>query len=226
MALKINRSLQKAMRATGWVLLIALVACMIKVLIWERNYYATKSNETRAESMPVLTSVEKPTAVDDTEVSEEDIEDHKTLGNTPKIIEIERLKLRARVESSSASDTVTLPLPLNIHDTEWFSASSKLGEGGVTIISGLHSAASKPGAFKNLDSLEKGDTIKLIDGDDKEYLYEVAEFKIVNVADIGKELPIMQQKYEDKETVSLIMAKKSSSGEEYQSIVMLRATRK
>lgn len=225
MALKINRNLQKVMKVTGWVLLIVIIASMLKILIWERNYYGVKSGQTRSETMPVLTDIDKPTAIEETEITEEDIAEFKTISNIPKIIEIPRLGLKTRVQTSAPGGT-TLPLPRNIHDTMWFSASSRPGQDGITIISGIHSSPSKDGAFKNLDSLEKGDKITLTDGEDKQYEYEVAEMKIVNEADIKKELPNAQQKVDNKETLSLIMAKKSSSADAYKSIVMLRATRK
>ena len=66
MALKINRKLQLISRILGWAVVIILVGAVIKLLIWEENYYVSKSAEKRNDPTPVLTEINIPLNIDDT----------------------------------------------------------------------------------------------------------------------------------------------------------------
>ena len=227
MALKINRNLQRITKIIGWVLLIVVICAMVKVLTWENDYYSHKTTEERAEAIPVLTSISEAGSISTDEVTEEEFNEYQTLGKTPKTLEIPRLNVRALIQSSDANADGTLPVPTNINKAMWFSPSAMPDGGGVIILSGINSVLGKNGIFKNLDSLENGDEINIVTGDDSKATYVVADVKIVNPDQIKDELPGMQRKIEDKETLSLISVKNTTSDKnQYESIVMIRATRK
>ena len=91
-------------------------------------------------------------------------------------------------------------------------------------MSGLSRGETKQGAFANLDSLEKGDKIEIELGNGSKYSYKVSEIRIVDAYDAEHELPSIQRRIDDKETLSLVTAiEKSDAETDYTSIVIVRA---
>jgi len=225
MALKINRNLQRILKIIGWVLLIALIACMIKILIWERNYYGTKSSETRAKADVVITGLATSTNPSEAPLSDEQIANYQVEATKPRYLDIERLGVHARIKASVVNSEI-LPVPENIHDVMWYAGSTKPGEGGVVLISGISNGPTTAGAFANLDSLEKGDKITIEVGSGDKYTYSTREIQIVDYSDAETKLPSIQRRLDDKETLSLITAKKvDNATDSYNSIVIIRATK-
>jgi len=222
MALKINRKVQYVLRGIGIVLLLILILGMVKILVWEHDYYGNKGSEERAPADVAITSMatifnpstKKPT---DQEFSEYQVE-----ADTPRFIDIERLDIHAIVERSVVETAGVLPLPENIHNAAWYSGSGKPGQNNYIIISGIHSFNNKNGLFANLDSLEQGDKIIIETGSGNKYTYAVKEITMISDGDAERQLPYMQRRIDDQETLSLITAKSNESGE-YNSFVMLRA---
>ena len=225
MALKINRNLQKILKIIGWVLLIAIIACMIKVLLWERDYYNTKSVEVRSKSDVVITALGVAEDPSEADITEQDVEAFRVDSTKPRHLTIERLGVHARIKESIVNSEV-LPVPANIHDSMWYAGSGRPGEGGVILISGISKGATKPGAFANLDSLEKEDKIKIKNGQGDEYTYTIREILIIDAAEAEQKLPSIQRRIDDKETVSLVTAVEKTDGTDvYNSIVIVRANK-
>lgn len=225
MALKINRTVSRIGQILGWVLVAIIAVLLIKTYIWERNYYATKTNEIRAKADVVITEIETILSPSEFEPTEKEISEYQVEANNPRYLDIPRLDIHARVRHS-AVDNNKLPLPNDVYDVAWFAGSSAPGQGGNVLISGIYKGRTKDGVFKNLDSLEKGDEITLERGDGEKFVYEVRELQIVNAKDAANELPGIQRRIDDKETLSLVTARTYEKGGEYESIVMLRATLK
>ena len=92
-------------------------------------------------------------------------------------------------------------------------------------MSGISEGATEPGAFANLDSLEKGDEIKIVRGDGEIFKYEVKEILIIDKKNAKSELPTAQKRIDDKETLALIAARRANEDDDkYNSIVIERAT--
>ena len=225
MALKINRTVSRIGQILGWALVAIIAVLLIKTYIWERNYYATKTNEIRAKADVVITEIETILSPSEFEPTEKEISEYQVEANNPRYLDIPRLDIHARVRHS-AVDNNKLPLPNDVYDVAWFAGSSVPGQGGNVLISGIYKGRTKDGVFKNLDSLEKGDEITLERGDGEKFVYEVRELQIVNAKDAANELPGIQRRIDDKETLSLVTARTYEKGGEYESIVMLRATLK
>ena len=223
MALKINRTVSRIGQILGWALVAIIAVLLIKTYVWEKNYYATKTNETRAKADVVITEIETILSPSEFEPSEDEIKEYQVEANNPRYLDIPRLDLHARVRHS-AVDNNKLPLPNDVYDVAWFAGSSAPGQGGNVLISGLYKGSTKDGVFKNLDSLEKGDEIIIERGDGEKFTYEVRELQIVDAKDAANELPGVQRRIDDKETLSLVTARTYAEGGEYESIVMLRAT--
>ncbi|MBR0134295.1 class F sortase [Candidatus Saccharibacteria bacterium] len=226
MALKINRNLQIILKIIGWALLIALIACMIKILVWERQYYGTKSSETRAKADVVITGIEPAEFPSEDEISEADLNAYQVEAKKPRYLDIERLNLHIRIKESIVNSE-RLPVPANIHDAMWYAGSGRPGENSTILISGLSKGATKKGAFANLDSLEKGDVVSIEIGQGDKYEYEIQEILIIEATEAVSKLPSVQRRIDDKETLSLITVVKTvTERDSYSSIVIVRATKK
>ena len=222
MALKINRNLQRIIKIIGWVLLIGLIVCMIKILVWERNYYDTKSIEPRSKADVTITQLGEASSP-----SEEipDLSKHQVEATKPRYLVIERLSVKARIKESTINSEV-LAVPQNIYDIMWSAGSGKPNQDGVVLMAGLTHGETKDGVLVGIDSLEKGDKIIVELGNGEKITYKVAETRIVDYYDAENELPSIQRKINDKETLSLVASKDSPEDDSsYQSIVIVRATK-
>ena len=225
MALKINRTTRRVIKGIGIALLIILVAIMLKILVWENNYYKTKTGEERAMADVPITQIISALNPSETEPTAEDIAKYQVEKNTPRYLDIERLNIHARVIKTEVDTNGILATPDNIYDVNWHSGSSAPGEGGYIIISGIHSGKTKTGTFANLDSMEKGDEISIENGDGTKFKYEVKEINVISdQEDSDENLLKMQTKLNDEETLSLITVKTRQNSREFESLVMLRAT--
>ena len=223
MALKINRKLQLISRILGWAVVIILVGAVIKLLIWEENYYVSKSAEKRNDPTPVLTKINIPLNIDDTK---NDPDQHQVEKDKPRTIRIERLGIYARVtQSKNVESNNMLPISDNIYDAMWYQGSSRLGKGGTIIISGLSNTDKGAGIFSKLDSLENGDKIELdTSSSDEKFIYEVKEIKMIASKNTNELLPTAQQRIDGKETLSLITAQNIDS-DSYSTIVLIKAVK-
>ncbi len=223
MGLKIDKKLSLVPRILGWVILGILAIFMIKILVWENNYYKTKSEEQRAETVPVLTMVEHVIAPSEKAPSDEDYAEYQTEADMPRYLKIERLGVAAIIRTANIENNI-LPMPDNIHEALWYSGSARPGQGRNIIISGLSTGSSQDGVFKNLDSLEKGDKITVENGNGFVYTYNVAEIRIIQEENMNLELAEAQKQIDNTETLSLITTNTSYGKSDYESVAVIRAT--
>jgi LPXTG-site transpeptidase (sortase) family protein len=224
MGLKIDRTASKITKIIGAIIGIVLLACLIKILVWEHSYYQNKSSETRNPQQAVITELADAENPSEIEPTAEELNKHQTYTTTPRYLEIPRLKIKARVMSSDVSEYV-MPVPDNIFDVAWYSGSGNPGQGGNILMSGISQGATKPGAFAYLDALEKGDSISIERGDGERFEYEVKEVTIIDKEEAQNRLPIAQKRLDDKETLALISARRADENStEFNSIIIIRAT--
>lgn len=222
MGLKINKKVSLIPRIIGWVILGILAVFMIKILIWENNYYKSKSNETRAETVAVLTVVEHSVAPSERRPSDQEYANFQSEADMPRYIKIDRLGVKAIVRQSEIKNYI-LPMPDNIHEALWYSGSARPGQGRNVIISGISNGSTMEGIFRNLDSLEKDDEITIENGNGFIYAYSVAEIRIIEESKMNLELMEAQKQIDNTETLSLVTTDASFGGE-YESVALIRAT--
>ena len=225
MALKIDRRLSNIGKILGWALVAVIVVILAKVFIWEQSYYRNKNNEPRAKADVVVTELESVIAPSETAPTEQEVAEYQVSASLPRYLDIPRLEIHARIRESEVNSNV-LPLPNTIYDAAWFSGSSKPGEGGSILMSGLAAGKTKDGIFRNLDSLEKGDEIIVETGAGDKYTYEVADLQIINIEEVANKLPTAQRRIDDKETLGIVTVHSIEDNTKYESVVMLRATLK
>ena len=118
-----------------------------------------------------------------------------------------------------------MPLPNNVYDVCWYSGSGRPGDNSTILISGLKRGIKQTGAFANLDSLEKDDSIAIVRGDGTRFDYKVAEIRIIDRKNAKDELPSAQKRLEDKETLTLITTNRANVSSDYESIIFVHATK-
>ena len=225
MSLRIHKGFGLVARIIGWAIVAILAICLIKVFVWEKDYYATKSLDIRKTSDPVVTELESALNPSEEKPTAQEIADHQVEPGDPRYLSIPRLGIsNARIFGSDV-DNHTLQVPDNIFDTMWFSGSSRPGAHGYIMISGLSAGRSQPGLFANLDSLEKGDKIRIEVGGGAKYTYQVVEINIVDAETAKTVLPEMQHPYNSLETLSLVTGIQATEEGDtsYNSIAMIRA---
>ena len=104
MALKINRTVSRIGQILGWALVAIIAVLLIKTYVWEKNYYATKTNETRAKADVVITEIETILSPSEFEPSEDEIKEYQVEANNPRYLDIPRLDIHARVRHSAVDN--------------------------------------------------------------------------------------------------------------------------
>ncbi len=226
MGLKIDKKFNLIPKILGWAILAILVILMAKILIWENDYYRTKSSQERAETVSVLDMVGHIAHPDETPTSDEAFNTYQVEADEPRYLYIDRLDVKAIVKKSNTANSDILSVPDNIYEAMWYYGSARPGQGRNIIITGLSAGDTKDGIFKNIDSLEKGNEIRLINGNGFEYIYEVAELSILQESEMSTKLNDIQKQIDNTETLSLITTNVVDNIGTYDSIAIVRATLK
>ena len=223
MGLKIDRRARNITKILGIIILVVLAICLLKILIWEHNYYRNKGAEERNPEQTVITALADNVSPSEVESSEDEINSYQVSRTAPRYLEIPRLKVKARVKDSNVNEHI-LPVPDNIYDVSWYSGSGRPGENGNILISGIPSGPTKKGVFYNLDSLEQGDEIILERGDGERYTYDVKKITMIDKSDAANQLPSAQKRINDKETLVLFSARRSDeNASDFNSIIIIHA---
>ncbi|MBP9489223.1 class F sortase [Candidatus Saccharibacteria bacterium] len=118
--------------------------------------------------------------VDETEVTQEDKDEHTVPANNPRFISIPALGVdRARVVSIGLiSGSKQLDSPISIFDAGWYTKSAKPGTNdGALLLDGHNGGPSKGGIFDKLGDLTEGSEIIVERGDGQKFTYKVVSNK-------------------------------------------------
>ncbi len=153
-----------------WGIVAAIViGCLLRVAIWEHNYYNEKEGSERAVATQVGTQ-----DVDETEVTEEQKAEYIVAPDQPRYLSIEKLNVNnARILPMGTTEDGAMDTPYNIFDVGWYTGSSAPGTGGTTVIDGHNGGPNIEGVFKHLPELSAGDKITIEMGDGTIYTYVV-----------------------------------------------------
>ena len=86
---------------------------------------------------------------------------------------VERLRVDAPIVELGLDKDGVPQVPLNGADVAWYNFSSKPGAGSNAVFAGHINWAGAIGVFGKIDRLEKGDTVRLIADDGRQFTYEV-----------------------------------------------------
>jgi LPXTG-site transpeptidase (sortase) family protein len=93
----------------------------------------------------------------------------------PRYIKIPKLGVNARVLQVGVNASGALGTPSNVFDTAWYTGSAKPGQPGATLIDGHVSSWTTHGVFYGIKTLQAGDTIQIVRGDNTVLNYQVVK---------------------------------------------------
>lgn len=185
------------------ILGITLLIFLIRVLVFEHNYYSEKEGSERAVAIETENIQEELIEV---KPATKEIEEYTVALDYPRYLSIPKLNVeKARVLPMGVNSRGELATPNNIFDVGWYEASGKPGQGGTMIIDGHNGGPHVFGVFKNLPDLMAGDIIEVERGDGIVFHYSVVENNAVSLSDsdgymkIAAKSPIAK-----KESITLI----------------------
>ncbi len=230
MSLKIKKSIIRLIpKIIFYLVILALSIIIIRLALWEKNYYESKEGTTRATVGIVGDIAEINTESDPVPITEEQRTSYKVLSNYPRYLTIEKLGIiNARVLPMGENSKGQIQTPYNISDAGWYQESALPGTGKTAIIVGHNGGPNAQGIFKKINNLTSGDIITIEMGDGKKYNYRVYENYAVSLQDASKKMHLLQQSpVRGTESISLISCtgEYSLSQKTYLSRQFLRATR-
>lgn len=184
-----------------WGLLgLAAVLFLLRVMIWEGNYYHDQEGHERASSNIIAND-----NVDETEVTEDDLNNYTVAPDRPRFLIIEKLNIKARVLEVGINNEGELATPRSIFDVGWYGLSAKPGEPGTMLIDGHNGGPTKVGVFKYTPSLKEGDIITIERGDGTIFNYSVVDNTTVPLDEADAYMETAQQSpTEASESITLI----------------------
>lgn len=181
MSLKI-KSWRSVVKWSIWgILSVLLLIFLIRVAVFEHNYYSEKEGSERAVAVEAEEQQEELVEIEPTV---EEKKEYIVAADRPRYLSIAKIGVeRARILPMGVNSKGELATPSNIFDVGWYDASGKPGQGGTMIIDGHNGGPHVLGVFKNLPDLAAGDIIAIERGDGAIFRYSVVENNTVPLAE-------------------------------------------
>ena len=204
MSLKIKSWKKYQNKILVGIILIALCSVVLRLIIWENNYYAGMEGKERAVATSSTTAPEP--VVDETEVTEEQRIEYIVAADMPRYLTIPKLSINnARVLQVGVNQKGQMDTPMNIYDVGWYAGSAKPGTGGTSIIDGHNGGPNFYGVFKRTPNLQPGDQITIEMGDGTQYNYKVVDNSSVRLENADNQMLYAATSPEEgKESITLI----------------------
>ena len=225
MALKVNRTVRRALKWAGVALLMLFVVCVGLVVYNERQMA-----ENRPARRPLINNSASGPTVDETIPSDQQVADWKVAPDKPRYLSIPSLNIKnARIREVGIDADGRMGTPVNIFDTAWYNKSALPGSGaGAALVDGHNGGPTLDGVFKRLNELSEGATITIERGDGALFNYRVSEKRILTVAETDAYMPTLLTSVETgKEGLSLITCTGNwvKAGQTFDKRVTIRAVR-
>lgn len=205
MSLKFNFSWKRALKWSGWLLLLVLfLVYLIRVISFENYYYNEKDGSERASSGAGDISINND--LDEEKPSEDEVREYTVAPDRPRYLSVEKLGIRnARILPMGVNANKELDTPRNIFDVGWYNRSGLPGQGGTMIIDGHNGGPRVHGVFKDLPKLSAGDIMTIERGDGVVFKYQVVENKSVLLTEADQYMAVASTSpVAGKESVTLI----------------------
>ncbi len=169
-----NKSKKKIIIAAIALVVIVVIAVGLAMFMSNPKTKApSKPKETQRESRSTANADEKKPAPDS-------ISSYKVAADLPRVISIEKIKVKSRVLALGVKSNNELKAPVNIYDTGWYLESAKPGAPGAMLLDGHVTGPTQKGIFYDLKKLVAGDIITIERGDGKTFDYKVVSSKVYN----------------------------------------------
>jgi LPXTG-site transpeptidase (sortase) family protein len=225
MSLKVQNTRRIIINTVLIILLLIFSGCVVKVLIWEHNYYATQEGKTRVKPELINANAgDEILEIDDTEPTVDDISSYTVAPDMPRYLSVPQVNIeKTRVRSVGLTKDNKVDVPKNNYDVAWYNKSAKPGTGGTVLIDG-HSGAR--GIFNVLDQTNIGDLVYIEMGNGTIYKYKIVEKQDLKLADANNYMGTMLQSPQPGvESLSLITCAGywSQNMQSYTARTMIRA---
>ena len=200
MSLKLNSGRAIAKWIIISILGILMVVFVVKVTLWEKDYYEGKEGSERKVAMDMGDDlIEEPP-------TEQEVVEYTVAPDRPRYLTVERLGIHnARMLPMGINKEGELTTPNNIFDVGWYDGSGKPGQGGTLLVDGHNGGPHVQGVFKALPSLGSGDIITVERGDGQIFHYSVVENKAVPLSESNDYMATaMMSPMKGKESITLI----------------------
>lgn len=192
-------------KITKWaalaVLAVLFLVFLIRVAVFENDYYSGKEGTERA-----VIEQSGGQELDETKPTDDEVKEYIVAPDEPRYLSIEKLGVsKSRILPMGVNVNGELDTPNNIFDVGWYVGSNKPGQGGTMIIDGHNGGPHVHGVFKDTPKLTEGDTITIERGDGEVFKYKVVENVVVDLNDADKYMAVAAKSPEHgKESVTLI----------------------
>ena len=229
MSLEVKKSIKQYIpRIIGIIILLIIGLIVLKIALWEKQYYEEKEGSERVIA-GVVGDVSTEEVVTDEVVTEEQRNVYTVAPDKPRYLTIEKLGIRnARIIEVGVDKKGQMETPRNNYDVGWYNKSSIPGTGGTAILDGHNGGPSAYGVFKKLNTLVSGDLIKIEMGNGAIYNYRVYdnfEVKLTDANDKKSMLAVTPVKGMESISIITCIGEWSLKQKTYLSRQFLRATR-
>ena len=181
MTLKIKGYRQIIKISITALIVILLAIFLIRVSVFEHNYYQEKEGSERSVA---ATTESEPEELVEVAPTTAEVKEYRVAADRPRFLSIEKLGIvNARVLPMGVNAKGELATPVNIFDVGWYEGSGKPGQGGTLMIDGHNGGPHVLGVFKNLPNLGEGDIITIERGDGTVFRYAVVENKTIPLSE-------------------------------------------
>lgn len=218
MALRV-RSIKTYLSKIIWGIIILVVgACLLRVYIWEKHYYARMEGSQRATSPATV----RTQVVDETEVTVEQKNEYTVDPDKARYMTIPRLGIeKARVIEVGVLENDELDTPTNIFDIGWYHGSARPGQGGTAIYDAHNGGPNVEGVFKHLPDLQNDDIITIERGDGTIFNYRVIENLTIPLAEANNKMNLATRS-PDKDTESITLISCTGEWSEFRQTYLSR----
>lgn len=160
--------------AIRWVVALTIFMALAVYAYFGVRWYNT--GEVSPLPLPVAAA---DTSIDESTLSDTQIQKHTVGATQPRYLEIPKLGVsQARVTGVGLTSRNLLDMPKHIDDAGWYVKSAAPGSGvGAVLIDGHSSGLTRPGIFARVKSLVAGDQLSIERGDGKIFTYEVYDVR-------------------------------------------------
>ena len=184
------------------VVVILFLVFLIRVAVFENDYYNSKQGSER--DIPEMISAGDE--LDEEKPAESEVKEYTVAPDRPRYLTVKKLGIvNARVLAMGVNAEGELDTPRNIFDVGWYEGSGKPGQGGTLVIDGHNGGPHIHGVFKDLPSLVAGDIIEIERGDGLVFEYKVVENVAVLLSESNDYMATAMKSPENgKESITLI----------------------
>jgi sortase (surface protein transpeptidase) len=169
---------------TRFIVLIAIFSFVSLISGATAAYMGWQSRNEKSKHYDVLANTiseeEITVGLSEEYVSKSQKDAHETPMGTPRLLKIDNIGVYARMNRVTQLESGVLNSPSNIADVGWYTRTD-----GAVLIVGQTSGTTKAGVFKDINKLENGSIIELINTGTKTLKYKVASTELIDKQDIN-----------------------------------------